>query len=87
MKISSDGTSSRTPGDTSKSQTKFSWKNKDIIIIDNDSYHNYNTYSHSDLTRKHWQGLWIGFGGYTNPSVGFTMNTPYKYMALDYGTH
>lgn len=82
MKINSDG-SSKTPGDTSKSQTKFTWKSKDIIIIDNDSHHN--NYNHSDLTRKHWQGLWLGFGGYTNPSVGFTMNTPYKYMALDYG--
>lgn len=82
MKINSDG-SSKTPGDTSKSQTKFTWKSKDIIIIDNDSHQN--NYNHSDLTRKHWQGLWLGFGGYTNPSVGFTMNTPYKYMALDYG--
>ena len=82
MKINSDG-SSKTPGDTSKSQTKFTWKSKDIIIIDNDSHQN--NYNHSDLTRKHWQGLWLGFGGYTNPSVGFTMNTPYKYRALDYG--
>ncbi len=85
MKINGDGTKSSTSGDTSRSQTKFSWKNKDIIIIDNDSYHNYNPNNHSDLTRNHWQGLWIGFGGYTNPSLGFTMNTPYKYMALDYG--
>ncbi|MDZ4664722.1 MAG: DUF2807 domain-containing protein [Bacteroidota bacterium] len=84
MKISGDGTSSGTPGDTSKSQTKFSWKNKEIIILNNDSHNSYGYY-HSDLTRKHWQGLWLGFGGYTNPSVGFTMNTPYKYMALDYG--
>jgi len=84
MKISGDGTSFSTPGDTSKSQTKFSFKNKEVIIIDNNTHNSYGYY-HSDLTRKHWQGLWLGFGGYTNPSVGFTMNTPYKYMELDYG--
>lgn len=84
-RIASEGStsSSASPADTSKSQTKFKYKNKEIIIIDGNGHKN-NYYS-SDLTRKHWQGLWIGFGGYTNPSIGFTMNSPYKYMELDYG--
>lgn len=84
MKINADGNTSSTPSDTSRSKTSFKYRNKEIIIIDNDSWTNHN-YNYSDLTRKHWQGLWLGFGGYTNPALGFTMNNPYKYMTLDYG--
>jgi hypothetical protein len=84
MKVNADGGTSSTPGDTSRSKTSFKYKNKEIIIVDNDSRRNYN-YGASDLTRKHWQGLWLGFGGYTNPALGFKMNSPYKYMELDYG--
>jgi hypothetical protein len=83
MKVNADN-ASNAPRDTSRSKTSFKYKNKEIIIIDNDSPQNFN-YSHGDLTRKHWQGLWLGFGGYTNPALGFTMNSPYKYMTLDYG--
>jgi hypothetical protein len=83
MKINTEGGTSNAPRDTSKSRTSFKYKNKEIIIVDNDyqSHH----YYHSELTRKHWQGLWIGFGGFTNPSLGFTMDPKYKYMELDYG--
>lgn len=86
MKVNPDGGSSNTSSDTSRSKTSFKYRNKEIIIIDNDNYKPYDhNYVNSDLTRKHWQGLWLGFGGYTNPSIGFTMNNPYKYMTLDYG--
>jgi hypothetical protein len=88
MKIGSDEMSSSVnPQDSSKNKTTFKFKNKQFIIIDNndpkkDSLLNKN--KNGDLTRKHWQGLWIGFAGYTNPQHGFTMTSPNKYMELDY---
>jgi len=82
IKISGEGNN---PSDsTMKPRTKIRFKNMDVIINGNDSYSKNNS-NYSDLTRKHWQGLWLGFGGYTNPSIGFTMNPRYKYMELDYG--
>ncbi len=87
MKINTDGgSSSNAPkADSSKkNETRFTFKNKEVIIIENQSNNSYNYY-HNDLTRKHWQGLWIGFGGYTNPALGFSMDPKYKYMELDYG--
>ncbi len=85
MKISSDDSAkSNNPADTSKNKTSFKYKNKEIIIIDNEDKNNV-TIHHSDLTRKHWQGLWFGFAGYTNAQQGFSMNNSNKYMELDYG--
>lgn len=85
MKIGTDDSSaSKNPSDTTKNKTSFKYKNKEIIIIDNDDKNNV-TIQHSDLTRKHWQGLWFGFAGYTNAQQGFTMSNPNKYMELDYG--
>lgn len=86
MKITEGGSSSNpSKADSSKNQTRFTFKNKEVIIIDNDSRPYDHNYHNHDLTRKHWQGLWVGFGGYTNPSIGFTMDPKYKYMELDYG--
>lgn len=87
MKIGSDEiTSSLNPQDTSKNKTTFKYRNKQFIIIDNDDPRKDSILKQtSDLTRKHWQGFWLGFAGYTNPQQGFTMNNPYKYMELDYG--
>jgi len=84
MKISSDASAVKKElSDTSKNKTSFRYKNKEIIIIDNDKKYNINV-QNSELTRKHWQGLWLGFAGYTNPNMGFSMNKPYNYMTLDY---
>ncbi|MBS1653163.1 MAG: DUF2807 domain-containing protein [Bacteroidetes bacterium] len=33
---------------------------------------------------KHWQGLWMGFSGYTTPQQNFSMPNNSKYMELDY---
>lgn len=87
MKIGSDEIStSANPQDTAKHKTTFHYRNKQIIIIDNDDPRKDSILKQgSDLTRKHWQGFWLGFAGYTNPQQGFTMNDPYKYMELDYG--
>jgi hypothetical protein len=89
VKIGGDETSTKLNGsDSTQSKTTFKFKGKNIIIIDNndpraDSIKN--SRNGSDLTRQHWQGFWMGFAGYTNPQMGFTMNNPYKYMELDYG--
>lgn len=89
MKIGTDGTSANTlPNDTSKSKTSFKFRGKNIIIIDGDhpkADSLRHASAHQDYTRKHWQGLWLGFGGYTNSQMGFTMSQPNKYMTLDYG--
>lgn len=89
MKIGTDGTSVNSlPNDTSKSKTTFKFRGKNIIIIDGD-HPKADSLRHAtaqrDYTREHWQGLWLGFGGYTNPQMGFSMNNPNKYMELDYG--
>ncbi|MFO0321858.1 MAG: GIN domain-containing protein [Bacteroidota bacterium] len=75
------------PNDTTKSKLTFKFRDKNIIIKDdNDSKDNSVWHkNHNNHTLKHWQGLWIGFGGYTNPKMGFTMSKSNKYMELDYG--
>lgn len=87
VKIGSDDkASSLNPQDSSHNKTTFRYKNKQIIIIDGED-DGKDTVKHSkndDLTRKHWQGLWMGFAGYTNPAMGFSMNKPYDFMTLDY---
>lgn len=86
MKIGSDDASINTnPQDTSKNKTTFKYKNKQIIIIEGDDKDTTKKSNASDLTRRHWQGLWMGFAGYTNPQMAFNMNSPYNYMELDYG--
>jgi hypothetical protein len=88
IKIGKEGASFNSlPNDTTKSKLKFKFRNKNIIIKDdNDSKDNSVWHkNHNNHTLKHWQGLWIGFGGYTNPKMGFTMSKSNKYMELDYG--
>lgn len=89
MKIGADGSSANSiASDTTKSKTTFKFRGKNIIIIDGDNPKADSlrkATAHRDYTREHWQGLWLGFGGYTNPQMGFTMNNPNKYMELDYG--
>ncbi len=87
MKIGSDEKArSLNPQDSSQSKTTFRYKNKQIIIIDNEDGDSDTSKIKNDheLTRKHWQGLWMGFAGYTNPSMAFSMSKPYDFMTLDY---
>jgi hypothetical protein len=81
-----DSMRSLNPNDSTTNKTTFRYKNKQIIIIEG-GHDGKDTVKHSkndDLTRKHWQGLWMGFAGYTNPAMGFSMNKPYEFMSLDY---
>ncbi len=71
-------------GDSTKRKTTIRYKNKHLIIMDNNVPDSSIFKYGNDLSREHWQGLWVAFAGYTNPQQGFSMNTPYNYMELDY---
>ena len=84
IKIAGDDSQTKTLGKDSTS-TSFNWGNKKIIIADDDHK--------SDSLRKvhqrnkefrHWNGFFMGVGGFTDKNQNFYINKPYNYMELDY---